>query len=60
MIAFLKKEDASKDGELSSLRATVRDLKQHAERQWTDKEYKLSTNILTLEGEVKRKDDEVQ
>ena len=59
VIAFLKKEDASKDEEVSSLRASVRDLKHGAQKQWSTKEQQFCTNISELEEEVKQKDEEV-
>ena len=59
MIAFLKKEDASKDEEVSSLRASVRELKHGAHKQWAEKELHFCEKITELEEGVKRKDDEV-
>ena len=59
VISFLKKEDASKDEEVSSLRASVRDLKHGAHKQWSTKEQHFSDKISELEEDVKQKDEEV-
>lgn len=59
MITFLKKKDTQKDDEMSSLKETVRDLRQGLRQEWNKKEEQLQNKIATLETEVSRKDQEV-
>lgn len=59
MITFLKKKDTQKDDEMSSLKTTVRDLRQGLRHEWNEKEEHLQNKIANLEKEVSKKDQEV-
>lgn len=59
MITFLKKKDTQKDDEMSSLKETIRDLRQGLRQEWNKKEELFQNKIASLETELSRKDQEV-
>ncbi len=60
VIAFLKKEDSRKDGELADLRQRVKTLHQERRREKEDLTEQFSQQISSLEEQLSERNEEVK